>query len=127
MSRVLLADDSERFRAPVVAALEWRGHRVMCASDGQEALRAMQAEKPYLVVRDLLMPGVDGMTVLRTMRSRPGLQQIPVIVLTGKDWEHIMIEAKSLGAECLLKSCITLEELCARITNRLTEKHAVAS
>ena len=68
MFSVLLADDSEAFRKPTAAALEKRGFSVITATDGEQALKLLEQRNPRLVVLDLMMPKVDGMTVLRYRR-----------------------------------------------------------
>lgn len=116
MPTVMLVDDSEEFRAPVAAALKKRGFEVLSLGGGAEALRKLEGGTiPDLMILDMVMPNVDGIQVLRTMRQRSDWFSIPVFLLTAQDSEAILIRARELGATCLLKYCITIDELCRRV------------
>jgi CheY-like chemotaxis protein len=127
MSSVMLVDDSKHFRDPLAAALRRRGIDVTCAENGIEALEKLRTAQPDIILLDLMMPQMDGLSVLRALRLQPKLRSIPVLLLTGHDHEHVMVEAKSLGAQCLLKYCVTLDELCSLVRLRLTHSTAAAS
>src|SRR5262249_49705046 len=106
MPKVLIVDDSafDRQRAgkllelrPGEPALEFAGElQVVYASDGQEALTVIEAEKPDLVVTDMQMPGMDGLNLVRRVRIKYPL--IPVILMTSQGSEEIAIEALRRGA-----------------------------
>jgi CheY-like chemotaxis protein len=119
MSHVLLVDDCEDFRAAVATALQRRGYGVTCAANGAQALGILEHQRPDLVILDLMMPEVDGLSVLRRMRLKPALADMPVIVLTGVMHEQQLLEVKALGAQSLIKHCLTLKELCQRVGERL--------
>ena len=119
MPTIMLVDDSEEFRAPVAAALQKRGFTVVSLGGGAEALRKLETQKPDLVVLDMVMPNVDGMAVLRSMRQRNELAEVPVILLTAQDNESTLIRARELGAMCLLKYCITIDEICTCVRSKL--------
>jgi len=119
MPTILLVEDSEEFRAPIAAALTKRGFTVVTAAGGAEALRKLEGQNPDLMVLDMVMPNVDGMAVLRTMRQRADWANVPVILLTAQDSESIFIRARELGALCLLKYCITIDEICSRVRGKL--------
>ncbi|HEY2734244.1 MAG TPA: EAL domain-containing protein [Polyangiales bacterium] len=80
-ARVLVVDDEERVRSVMVRMLSALGYNVFAANDGAEALRVLEVESIDLVVTDLSMPKVDGMTVLREVRERH--QELPVVLVTG--------------------------------------------
>src|SRR5262245_31269229 len=106
MAKVLIVDDSEfeRQRAgkllelrPGVPALEFAGELTpMFAGDGLEALAAIEAEKPDVVVTDMQMPRMDGLTLVRRVRLKYPL--IPVILMTSQGSEEIALEALQRGA-----------------------------
>ena len=79
---ILLVDDNPMILTAYRGALERRGYRVETAADGLDAMRKLVALKPALVVLDLLMPKVDGLYVLKFIRSQAELKTVPVIVLS---------------------------------------------
>jgi len=119
MPNVLLVEDNQTFRMAVLAALQRRGYAVTYAANGSEALKILETQRPDIVILDLVMPDMDGLTVLRRMRLSPALADVPVIVLAGMISENQMLRAKELGAESLIKCCVTMKELCQRIGERL--------
>ena len=102
---VLVADDDEMIRVVARAVLEKSGLRVSEAIDGEDALQRLGTGEPYaLVLLDLNMPHVDGMEVLRSIRSNPVTANLPVIVLTGSDADEDVILAMAAGAnDCMRK------------------------
>jgi two-component system chemotaxis sensor kinase CheA len=83
--RVLVADDSLTTRSAMKAVLEIAGYQVVPASDGEEALRLLKEIACHLVVTDVQMPRMDGLTLTRRIKSDPGLAALPVIVVTSLD------------------------------------------
>ena len=82
MALVLVADDDPDIRDLARILISSRGHEVLTAGDGREAVASMAARPPALVVTDYTMPGQDGLAVCRAVRSTPGLDEIPLILLT---------------------------------------------
>jgi CheY-like chemotaxis protein len=81
---ILVVDDDDSIRELVSMIIEARGYEVETARDGAEALaRLVRPTPPSLVLLDLMMPGVDGVTFLREFRGRPRFEGVPVVVLTG--------------------------------------------
>jgi two-component system response regulator AtoC len=96
VGRILVVDDEEGIRTFLAEALERSGHDVTQVADGAAALRAAHEEPFDIVLTDLRMPGVDGMTVVRTLRTQqPNLE---VIVLTAFGEVATAVEAMKLGA-----------------------------
>lgn len=96
---VLVVDDDEATRAAERAVLVEDGFRVTEARDGAEALRAIQADPPAVVVLDIQMPGVDGPSFAREMRM--ALKRVPLVILTAvEDPKH---EADRCNAEAYLR------------------------
>ncbi len=125
--RILVAEDQQSLRKAEVAALAEKGFTVIATKDGEEALRAIQAEMPDLVLLDLLMPGRLGFAVLKEMKQDPKTASIPVIVLTNlaeADWKVV----REMGAvEYWVKADLTLEELVGRVEKTLAGGSPVPS
>ena len=113
---ILLAEDDKFLRRAVEVALTKRGHHVLLASDGQEALDQARAHRPALILLDLLMPRLTGMEVLAALRKDPELRDITVLVLSNSSKELEMHAAERLGvAGYWIKANLSLQELCDRV------------
>ena len=82
-STVLVVDDEPSYRHLVAEFLERKGHRVQCATSGDEAIAALACCRPDAIVLDVRMPGRSGLDVLQQVRQDPALQPTPVLVVTG--------------------------------------------
>ena len=83
MSLILVVDDHAATREPLAKLLRYEGYDTACAANGAEALAAVRERKPDLVLLDLLMPKMDGMTFLHEAARELGGAELPVIVVTG--------------------------------------------
>jgi two-component system response regulator MprA len=114
MSRkVLVAEDDEQVRRYVERALRLEGYVVATAGDGEEARRAVEAERPDVVVLDIMMPRLDGISVCRLMRA-PG-DRTPVLMLTARHELSDRVAGLDAGADDYLVKPFALEELLARV------------
>ncbi|MGD8628245.1 MAG: response regulator, partial [bacterium] len=82
--RILVVDDEEHIRKIVRFQLEKSGYEVECAEDGLEALKAVEARTPDLILLDLMMPNMDGYEVCKRLKSDYQTNHIPVIMVTAK-------------------------------------------
>ena len=83
MGRILVVDDTAICREPLAAALRLKGHEVMTATNGAEALATIGAANSFdLMLLDLAMPVMDGLTCLKNLRDREDCRSMPVILLT---------------------------------------------
>ena len=82
MSKVLVVDDMPIFREPIAACLRASGYETCIAGNGQEALAVLQSSRPDLILLDIAMPIMDGISFLSVIRGDPATQSIPVILLT---------------------------------------------
>lgn len=118
--RVLLVEDDRFLRRACEKSLRQQGFTVSTASDGEEALRAIHADPPDIILLDLLMPKVSGIEVLKDIRSDEKTLSIPVIVLTNSSKETDIREIQSLGVTAyLVKANLTLEELGSQVKQAL--------
>ena len=111
--RILLVEDDRFLRKACEASLRQHGFTVSTANDGAEALAAIRADPPALVLLDLLMPKVTGLEVLRALRADPQTKDLPVLVLSNSSREQDVVEIKQLGVVgYLVKADLSLQELC---------------
>lgn len=81
-ANVLIVDDSRTVRMMLRSTLESAGHHVTEAYDGVNAIATLQNVKPDLIITDVNMPEMDGITLVRELRNRPDLPRIPILILT---------------------------------------------
>jgi two-component system response regulator MprA len=113
IDRVLVADDDKSIRESLVRALSLEGYTVTSASDGAKALEMIQAERPDVVVLDLMMPVIDGITVCRVLRAEKN--RVPVLMLTARTETSDRVMGLDAGADDYLPKPFALEELLARL------------
>lgn len=113
-ARILVVEDEPDISALVAYHLARESYRVRTAADGQEAIQAVSAEAPDLVVLDLMLPDISGKEVLRELR-RPSAVTIPVILLTACTEERDRIEGLRLGADDYLTKPFSPQELVLRV------------
>jgi len=115
MTRVMIVDDFEESRLLLKDFLLAHNHNVVAeASDGIEAIERYNSEKPELVFLDLIMPKLDGLSVLKQIRFHDPASKI--IVITGNDGVEIFEECTSLGALAFLTKPIDLNDVLSAIS-----------
>jgi HD-like signal output (HDOD) protein/DNA-binding response OmpR family regulator len=120
MITILVVDDMPIFRDPIAAALRLAGYQTTTASNGREALSTARANRPDLILLDLAMPVMDGLTCLRELREDATLANVPVILLTAMSEKRHVLEAARLGVrDYLLKSRFSLADLLTRVKGAL--------
>ena len=115
MGKILIVEDEANIRQLVRYNLEKEGFQVMEAADGLQGLRTAQKEKPDLVLLDLMLPGMDGLEVCRTLKGAPATSALPIIMLTAKAEEVDKIIGLELGADDYMTKPFSPRELTARI------------
>ena len=98
-NKILVADDHEEIRNLMVEAISFLGCEVAQASDGEEALKMIQKDKPDILVLDINMPKIDGFEVLRRIKSRASTKDIYVIVFTVRSRSRDVKKGYELGAD----------------------------
>jgi two-component system, OmpR family, KDP operon response regulator KdpE len=116
---VLVVDDEPPIVRAVAANLRARGFEVLTASTGETALASVETHRPDCIVLDLALPGIDGLEVLRRLRT---WTQVPVVVLSAGDSERDKVTALDLGADDYVTKPFGVGELMARI--RVALRHA---
>lgn len=102
MAKILVCDDERHIVRLIQVNLEKAGHNVVTAYDGKDGLEKIRAEKPALVVLDVMMPYMDGFEVLKSLRREPETMNIPVIMLTAKAQDKDVFEGYHFGADMYL-------------------------
>ena len=118
--RVLLAEDDRFLRRAAESRLRQHGFTVLAAVDGEEALRVARAERPDLILLDLIMPKLQGFEVLKALKQDPATVPIPVIVLSNLGQDDDLKQAMELGAVAyFVKAHLSLQELVQRVAETL--------
>lgn len=113
MPNVLIVDDEPQVRDIVATYLERDGFLVRTAQDGEEALAAIRARRPDALVLDLMLPKINGLAVLQTLRD--GGDDVPVVVLSARGQEHERVAGLELGADDYLAKPASPREIAARV------------
>ncbi len=116
MAEILAVDDSPSMRALVETTLRSAGHTVTPACDGVEALSIARRQKVQLVLADVNMPNMDGITLVRRLRELPGYKFVPILMLTTEISADRKKEAKSAGATGWLVKPFDPPQLLSTIT-----------
>jgi sigma-B regulation protein RsbU (phosphoserine phosphatase) len=126
-ARILVVDDTPANRDMLSRRLERQGFEVQTAEDGEAALRLMsRAAPPFdLVLLDVMMPGLNGLDVLKAVRGRWDATELPVIMATARDASHDVVEALELGANDYVTKPLDFPVVMARVRTQLSLKRAV--
>ena len=118
MSRILVIDDDSHFRVMLQVALERAGYEVLTAENGKKGLESFRERAADLVVTDLVMPGMDGMTLVRKIKSVHS--DMKIIIITAYGSAESMQEAEQLGVDCHLSKPFDLSYLKSKVNEMLT-------
>lgn len=120
--KILIVDDDSNIRELFVDTLSPHGFKCLTARDGLEGLNLSLTENPDIILLDLRMPEMDGLTMLRELRKTESGKNIPVIILSTVNDEKSVSEALQLGvSEFLEKSNWNATELMERIRNKIAK------
>lgn len=122
---LLVVDDSEPSREALSRRLQRRGYRVASAPDGARALELVAREPFDLVLLDVMMPGVNGLDVLRQIRQDRSATDLPVIMATARDGSEDLVEALALGANDYVTKPLDFAVVLARVQTQLALRDAV--
>ena len=99
MATILIVDDEADCRRPLAALLKHEGYEIVEARDGLEGLQRLSERKIDLVLLDMLMPGVDGITMLQAVRRNHAHQNLPVLLVTGVHDPELLRRARNIGCQ----------------------------
>lgn len=114
-AKILFADDDPVVSQYVEVVLRQAGYTVLLAADGIEAMERVRQSAPDLILLDVIMPGLDGLEVLRALRQNPHTSQIPVIMLTQKAHVEDLVKGLESGADDYVPKPFVPEELLVRV------------
>jgi CheY-like chemotaxis protein len=116
--KVLLVEDTEDNRQMMRRLLEMSGYQVVEAVNGEEAVRLASEAQPRIILMDLSLPLIDGLTATRRIRSLPDLRKVPIIAVSAHDTADFHSEALAAGCNAYITKPIDYPEL-EDIVNRL--------
>jgi len=122
LSNILVVDDNPDLRTYVSSILRQQGYQIGTARNGAEGFHLTQADRPDLIITDLMMPLVSGLDMIRMIREAADLKGIPIILLTAKVDEDTRIEGVERGADAYLSKPFSDRELLAEVRNLLALK-----
>ncbi len=115
MKRILVVDDDANICSILKYKLEKEGYEVLLASDGFSTLEKARAERPDLIILDIMMPKMDGFETLRRLKSDSKTLPIPVIVLTVLRGEANRVRSRELGAVGFISKPFSLRKLVSEV------------
>jgi len=124
MATILIVDDEADCRRPLAALLKHEGYEIVEARDGLEGLQRLSEKKIDLVLLDMLMPGVDGITMLQAVRRNHAHQNLPVLLVTGVHDPELLRKARNIGVqEYIFKGDTPFARMLELIKRHLGEHH----
>jgi len=120
--KIVLAEDEPQIARLIEFKLKKEGYQVTWKENGEEALKAIKADKPDLILLDVMMPVMDGYQVLRRLKEDESLRNIPVIMLTARAQERDVVKGIDMGAEDYITKPCHPAELLARVKRILGMK-----
>ncbi|MBI2074685.1 MAG: response regulator [Candidatus Levybacteria bacterium] len=121
--KILLIDDDEALKTVFSTALQQAGFTVVSAGDGQNGIEKAKSEKPNLILLDQVLPDMKGNNALKTLKTDPETQKIPVAMLSNFGQQELIREAINTGAmDYILKYQIEPTDLVSKVKGFLAEK-----
>jgi len=121
--KIVLAEDEPQIARLIEFKLKKEGYDVTWKENGDEALRAIKADKPDLILLDIMMPVMGGYEVLRRLKEDENLKSVPVIMLTARAQEKDVVKGIDMGAEDYITKPFQPAELLARVKRILGKPH----
>ena len=120
--QILIVEDEAHVRKMLARLLEKHEYTVREAVDGLDGLRTLEGYVPDLIIVDVMMPNLDGITFTRALKNRRETRGIPVIFLTAKSDPHSMIEGINVGAKYYVTKPFQIEDITSKVRKVLGDK-----
>ncbi len=121
--KIVLAEDEPQIARLIEFKLKKEGYQVTWKENGEEALKAIKADKPDLILLDIMMPVMGGYEVLRRLKEDENLKSVPVIMLTARAHEKDVVKGIAMGAEDYITKPFHPAELLVRVKKILDKPH----
>lgn len=119
MAKIFVIEDDENIQELIRIALSSYGYEVKTFEKAEEGLSQMEKERPSLLVCDLMLPGMDGLSAIKKVREKPEFKELPIMILTAKDKEFDKVLGLDGGADDYMTKPFGIMELAARIRSLL--------
>lgn len=116
---ILIVEDDPAVQTLLLKALTAKGYRVTQALDGLAGLTALERERPDLIIADIMMPRLDGMTFVKALKRNQDTRAVPVIFLTAKNDPRSVVEGINVGAKYYVTKPFQLDELLSKVEKAL--------
>jgi DNA-binding response OmpR family regulator len=120
--KILVIEDEEHVRTLLSRILEKDGYEVRVAKDGLDGLRTLEVFRPDLILADVMMPNLDGLTFTKALKNRRETRVIPVIFVTAKSDPLSMIEGINVGAKFYITKPFQIEDVLVKVRKVLGER-----
>ncbi|MEL7236019.1 MAG: response regulator, partial [Chloroflexota bacterium] len=124
VKRVIIVEDEETLANNLSDKMQGEGFSVKTVNNGEQGLELIRAEKPDLVVLDIMLPGLDGLSICRMVRNDPATAEVPIIMLTARGTEVDKIVGLESGADDYIVKPFGLGEFLARVRAVLRRSRA---
>lgn len=120
--RILIIEDEKVMVEALRLRLEANGYEVLTSNDGVEGLIKARAEKPDLIILDVMLPAMDGLKICRMLKFDSRYHKIPIVMFTARTQESDILKGKEVGANAYVKKPFKSEELLKVISDLLEKK-----
>ena len=121
-ARILVVEDEEEILELLTYNLTREGYAVESVASGEEALKRIQSKPPDLILLDLMLPGVDGLEVCKSIKGNPDMRDVPIMMLTARSEEADIVTGLELGADDYITKPFSRRVLLARVKAVLRRK-----
>lgn len=112
---IVVVEDEQAIQDVIAYNLRREGYEVLLAGHGNEGLALIQSKRPALAILDLMLPGIDGLSICQQLRADPKTRSIPLMILSAKEEESDIVIGLSLGADDYLAKPFSPREMLARV------------
>lgn len=118
--KILIVEDETALLYALEASLNVEGFKAITATEGNEGLKKAKSEKPDLIVLDILLPGINGFEILKTLKNTAETKKIPVVIISNLGEDAEVKRGKELGAEdFFVKASLSLDQITEKIKKHI--------